>query len=59
MASSSASKSLKSLDVSNMEIVLRGKEWDRAEDPCCKHVTHLLERNEGLVTWLQPKVISV
>lgn len=47
----------KVLDVSNMEIVLRGKEWRRAEDPCAKHVIHLLERNEGLVTWLQPKVL--
>jgi hypothetical protein len=53
----SSAKTMKTLDVSNMEIVLRGKQWDRAEDPCCKQVMHLLERNEGLVTWLQPKVL--
>jgi hypothetical protein len=47
---------VKALDVSNMEVILRGKQWDRAEDPCAKSVIHLLERNEGLVTWLQPKV---
>lgn len=47
---------VKALDVSNMDIVLRGKQWDRIEDPCAKNVIHLLERNEGLVTWLQPKV---
>ena len=49
----------KILDVSNMEIILRGKQWDRAEDPCAKSVIHLLERNEGLVTWLQPKVYTL
>lgn len=48
---------IKALDVSNMEVILRGKQWDRAEDPCNKSVIHLLERNEGLVTWLQPKVL--
>lgn len=45
------------LDVSNMEIILRGKQWDRVEDPSHKNAIHLLERNEALVTWLQPKVI--
>jgi hypothetical protein len=51
------SKSLKILDVSNMEVVFRGKQWDLEEDPCARNVTHVLERNEGLVTWLQPKVL--
>lgn len=46
------------LDVSNMEIILRGKQWDRAEDPTHRSAIHLLERNEALVTWLQPKVRS-
>jgi vacuolar-type H+-ATPase subunit C/Vma6 len=43
------------IDVSNMEIILRGKQWDRAEDPSHSNAIHLLERNESLVTWLQPK----
>lgn len=38
-----------------MDIVFRGKEWDNAEDPCARSVVHLLERNESLVTWLQPR----
>lgn len=50
-----AAAAAKVLDVSNMEIILRGKQWDRAEDPCAKNAIHLLERNEALVTWLQPK----
>ena len=61
MASAGAvsSAASKCIDVSNMEIIHRGKQWDRAEDPCAKSVIHLLERNEGLVTWLQPKVTGV
>lgn len=57
-SSSSASCSKGVLDVSNMEIILRGKQWDRAEDPTHRSAIHLLERNEALVTWLQPKVRS-
>jgi hypothetical protein len=38
-----------------MDIILRGKEWTHPEDPCAKSVMHLLERNEALVTWLQPR----
>lgn len=33
--------------------------WDREEDPNAKSVAHLLERNESLVTWLQPRDGSV
>jgi hypothetical protein len=58
-AAAAANNTNKILDVSNMEVILRGKQWDRAEDPCAKSVIHLLERNEGLVTWLQPKVFCV
>lgn len=47
------------LDVSNMDVVFRGKVWDHAEDPSAKSVTHLLERNESIVTWLQPRGGSV
>lgn len=58
-SSSGASCSKGVLDVSNMEIILRGKQWDRAEDPTHRSAIHLLERNEALVTWLQPKVCSM
>jgi hypothetical protein len=43
------------LDISGMDIIFRGKEWKHPEDPCAKSVVHLLERNESLVTWLQPR----
>lgn len=49
----------KVLDISNMDIVFRGKVWDHAEDPSAKSVMHLLERNESIVTWLQPRGGSV
>ena len=49
----------KTLDVSKMDIVFRGKVWTLPEDPSAKSVVHILERNEALVTWLQPKGGSV
>ena len=49
----------KPLDVSNMDVVFRGKVWSHLEDPTSKNVIHLLERDESIVTWLQPKGGSV
>ena len=43
------------LDVSNMDIVFRGRAWSYPEDPTSKSMIPLLERNESIVTWLQPK----
>ena len=51
--------SSKVLDISGMDIVFRGKVWSHAEDPSAKSVVHLLERNESIVTWLQPRGGSV
>lgn len=51
--------SSKVLDISGMDIVFRGKPWEYAEDPSAKSVVHLLERNESIVTWLQPRGGSV
>lgn len=43
------------LDTSQMEIVHHGKEWPYPNtDPSSKGCICELERNEGLVTWLQP-----
>jgi len=50
-----STKSFKVLDISGMDIIFREKEWKHPEDPCAKSVVHLLERNESLVTWLQPR----
>ncbi len=49
----------KVLDVSNMDVILRGKTWTHPEDPAAKSAVHLLERNEALITWLQPRGGSV
>lgn len=45
---------MKTVDVSNMELVHRGKEWDMDADPSCRKMAKHLVRNEKLVTWLQP-----
>ena len=42
-----------------MDVVFRGKAWSYEEDPSAKSVVHLLERNESIVTWLQPRGGSV
>lgn len=43
------------LDTTNMEVVSFGKEWPYPDiDPSSKTCVSELERNEGLVTWLQP-----
>ena len=55
----SAASSCRVLDVSGMDIVYRGKPWHHYEDPSAKSVGHLLERNESIVTWLQPRGGSV
>ncbi len=53
------SSSSKVLDISGMDIVYRGKVWNHSEDPSAKSMVHLLERNESIVTWLQPRGGSV
>lgn len=43
------------LDTSHMEVVYFGREWPFPDiDPSSKQCICELERNEGLVTWLQP-----
>jgi hypothetical protein len=54
-----AAPATKPLDVSNMDVILRGKVWKYSEDPSAKSAVHLLERNESLITWLQPRGGSV
>jgi len=43
------------LDVSNMDIIFRGRAWSYPKDPTSKSMIPLLERDESIVTWLQPK----
>lgn len=43
------------LDASTMQVVAFGKEWPHPDiDPSSRGCIGELERNEGLVTWLQP-----
>lgn len=43
------------LDTSKLEVIYFGKEWPHPNiDPSSKMCITELERNEGLVTWLQP-----
>lgn len=43
------------LDTSKLEVIYFGKEWPYpGTDPSSKACILELERNEGLVTWLQP-----
>lgn len=53
--SNSGGGGFKVLDISDMDIVYRGKEWTHPEDPSAKSMVHMLRWNESLVTWLQPK----
>ncbi len=58
-AATAGSSTLRPLDVSNMDVIFRGRVWSHSEDPTSKNVIHLLERDESIVTWLQPKGGSV
>jgi hypothetical protein len=37
-----------------MQIIHRGSPWPHETPPCSKTMTHHLERNESVVSWLQP-----
>jgi len=45
----------KPLDISDMIIIHRGVPWNHELPPCSKKMSHLLEKNESFITWLQPK----
>ena len=46
---------MRKIDVTNMELVHYGREWEHASPPCSREMMPLLERKESLVFWLQPK----
>lgn len=58
-APSRPNPNMKEIDVSNMDIVFRGIDWEHDEDPGSKKMASKLERNEALVTWFQPRDGSV
>lgn len=43
------------IDTGHMEIVHRGKKWLLDSDPCSKQMMKHLERNEEVISWLQPQ----
>jgi hypothetical protein len=44
----------RTIDAHNMQIIHRGNQWPHDVPPCSKTMTHHLERNEAVVSWLQP-----
>lgn len=45
---------MRQIDVTEMEVLCSGGEWEYDVSPCSKQAIVLLERNERLVTWLKP-----
>ena len=39
----------------SVTLVHSGEAWEHAQPPCSRQMIRHLERNEGLVTWVQPK----
>jgi hypothetical protein len=50
---------MKVVDMGGVILVHSGREWDFEQAPCSRDMIRHLERNEGFVTWLQPKDGSV
>ena len=46
---------MRRIDVSQMDLVHYGRPWPFAVPPCNRSMIAHLERNEGLVYWLQPR----
>lgn len=43
------------IDCNRMRIVHIGKKWNHPADPCSKQMIKFLERNESVISWLQPE----
>ena len=50
---------MKVVDMQEVTLVHSGREWEFEQAPCSREMIRHLERNEGFVTWLQPKGGSV
>ena len=46
---------MKFVDMETVDLVHSGESWPYQHPPCSRQMLPLLERNEGLVTWVQPK----
>lgn len=43
------------INTTQMKIVHYGQKWEHPEDPCSKLMIRHLERNESIISWLQPE----
>jgi hypothetical protein len=53
------SPTMRAVDMSAHRVVKCGVDWPYEETPNCKRMITQLERNEALVTWLQPNSGSI
>jgi len=53
--SSSLSGSMKVIDMDTVDLVHSGESWPHKQSPCSRQMLQHLERNEAVVTWVQPK----
>ena len=50
---------MKAIDMDTVVLVHSGDVWPHETPPCCKRMIRFLEKNESMVTWVQPKQGSV
>ena len=48
-------RSMKVIDMDVVDLVHSGESWPHKQSPCSRQMLQHLERNEGVVTWVQPK----
>ena len=50
----STGSDMRIVDMSTVILVHSGETWPHKQPPCNRQMLQFLERNEGLVTWVQP-----
>ena len=45
---------MKQINMSQNAVVYAGETWKHASAPCSKEMMCVLERNEKIISWLQP-----
>ena len=46
---------MKPVDMDTVDLIHSGEAWPHPHPPCSRQMLQFLERNEGVVTWVQPK----
>lgn len=44
---------MKRVDMDTVVVVHSGEQWEHEQPPCSRQMIRYLEKNEGLVTWVQ------